>query len=192
MCPSARKVMRLQILLLILGVGSLFPQSQKGIELDVLVTKVERIKRDSVRVDMKIVNRAHAMVLLPKMGGEPPKIHSLEIERFEPKRAWVLLPLNGELPAFDAIEIKAGGTYEDVLYLHDPISIKYPRQEIPLYGKYRIRVGYFSSETDWKAYLAQSAALAQLPPEKYSHKGLLAPKYAYSKAFEIRKVSSQR
>ena len=184
MWPSGDGVVRLQTLLVLLC-GSLLSQLPQGARLEVIVTNVQRVKEDLVRLNIRVTNRARLTVFLPRMGGEPHKIHSLFIEQLQPRRGWVMLTPSHELPAFDAIEVAPSKNYEEVFNLRDPVVIRYPPQEILIHGKHRIRVGYFSSEKDWKGYLAQGASIAGLPPEKFSTKRLLAPKYAYSEPFEI-------
>ncbi len=170
-----RLVRKLQFAACMLFLLAEFPahSSDDTSSVQMTVASVEKIGKAAYRVHIMVTNSGKLPIFLPTRGlGKPNAIFSLRVEKLSPSKGWVPLPVNLEhMHVYDqAITIEPHQSFEDHFELDDPyinplfIPGKRNARAIPLTGKLRLSVGYFSGEAAWQEYVDQVKALEDLPP----------------------------
>jgi hypothetical protein len=137
-------------------------QSSPDADVHLTVSEVKRLSRHLVHVKIKITVQ-NKTAYFPETPGRPRRIYTLNLARLQSGRHWFVFPNGYDMPPpyDEAIQIGAGGSYDEEFDVADPEILspwgppfRLKPQPIPLRGKFRFQVTYFEGRKNWDTYVA--------------------------------------
>jgi hypothetical protein len=159
-----------------------------GVKLEVV--KVQRLSADKLQIRVKLVNGSEVPIFVEESGrGEPWILQSVSIYKRVQGRGWIFAGPTSDIPPVSVVRVGPNQELQSTVGLGDPFVRKLPSEEsIPMHGKFRAQIRYFSSERDWQVFMSQIRASSHPSPQAQ----IVQPLVVVSSSFLIPTVENKQ